>query len=654
MFALLALLATPSASPSPSPSPTPPVIASVRVATGSAESLHRLPVAASALSVRQIRASSAVTTDAVLRELPGFDRTRSNSMFTNYGQLRVSFAGAGNDRGLVLLDGIPVQDGFGGQVDWATIPVGDLAQAELLLGAGSALYGSGASTGVLSLRTRALPAASLPIGADVAIEAGTGANSQENLYVQGAPSARFGAALMLQQQRLAYDALAPAYRSPNSGTSTSYAAAGTVRARYAFDTNDEVQIGERNAWDDQDEGRPNYTFARHFAQTDLRYLHSTLQSALQAIAYGRNDLVYNTADKFPSAPGSLLYVQNVPTSDSGESLTWTVSSGVSTFVARVEGRHVTGAVTQYAASGAIQSASAGVQNLDGTALQETWRSRRFEAIAGARFDEIDSTGTGLAQRADAISPRIAVRYDASPVFALRISSGSGLRAPYLNELLRGYFIGGVTYLPNRSLVPERSTTTSAGADLLQSATHVSLDVFRTTVNDAIMFRTLSATRQQRSNVAQTKTDAYVLNVSRALGGCSRLSGWVSQNDAHVSAGPAAIAGRRLQYVPASAASLAYDGRFGIVEGGVNVSYTGQTYADDLNAQPLGSALLAGFHAIVPFRDFALELRADNLTGTRYLSSIDRYGPPALLSVGLRLPIGAGANRQEQRCSSPAS
>src|SRR5690242_1966057 len=126
---VLAVLATPT--PSPSPTPTPlPIIVNVRVATGSEQSLHALPVSASALDQAAIQTTSALATDSLLRRLPGFDRTRSNSMFTNYGQLRVSFAGSGNDHGLVLGDGIPAQDGFGGQVDWSAYPTSDVQRAE--------------------------------------------------------------------------------------------------------------------------------------------------------------------------------------------------------------------------------------------------------------------------------------------------------------------------------------------------------------------------------------------------------------------------------------------------------------------------------------------------------------------------------------------
>ena len=133
------LLAAALASPSPSPSPTPaplPAIGSVTVVSGSPQSLHRAPQAASVLDARTLRGSTAPALDGALRALPGLDRNRSNAPFTNYGQLRLSFAGAGSDRGALFVDGIPAQDGFGGQVDWNAYPAESVVRAELLRGPG--------------------------------------------------------------------------------------------------------------------------------------------------------------------------------------------------------------------------------------------------------------------------------------------------------------------------------------------------------------------------------------------------------------------------------------------------------------------------------------------------------------------------------------
>ncbi len=94
-------------------------------------------------------------------------------------------------------------------------------------------------------------------------------------------------------------------------------------------------------------------------------------------------------------------------------------------------------------------------------------------------------------------------------------------------------------------------------------------------------------------------------------------------------------------MPEQSASVEYAGRIGRVGMGASVSYIGQTYADDLNTQPLGTAVLIGARLRIPLAAGAsIEAITDNLTDARYLSSIDRYGSPQLLSVNVTLPVGS--------------
>lgn len=644
-----------------------PVIAAVRVATGSPQTLHSLPVAAAALDRAAIASNPAITSDALLRQLPGFDRTRSNSMFSNYGLLRVSFAGAGSDRGLVLVDGVPAQDGFGGQVDWAAYPPQSLQRAELLMGAGSALYGAGAVGGVLDMQTFAPPStAGAPVAGSLTFAGGSHAYSRQSTNASAWLSPRLSSAVSLQQQRMQYYDLPPAYDSPVNTIASSDASMASVRLRYKAGDRDSVEAGERAAWDDQFEGRPNYTFSRRFGQTDVRYTHGTAQSILQAGVFTRTTYIVNVADQFPTKPGVLRYVQNVPTNEDGFSAAWINGGGASTFELRADARHVRGETRQYGTGNAFQNSGSGSQNLYGFAAQQTWRGKRLQIVAGARFDTLRSydeqqqsvskgvfNATSPPARSDsAVSPRIALRYDLTPRLALRASSGAGFRPPFLNELVRGYFIGNVAYQPNPSLVPERSSTGSAGIDYADGNSRIALDVFDTKVNDAIMFRTIDPTHQLRSNVAGTRTDGYTLTLTRAMGACSRLSASFTNQYARVTSGPSQIVGNRLQYVPQQSGTLSYTTQTGTVTTGLSLAYIGQTYADDLNTQPLGTPLLVGANVHIPVGDGAtVDVAADNLTNARYLSSIDRFGPPAVISVGVSLPLGPGNNQQRGlRCT----
>ncbi|MGZ3541371.1 MAG: TonB-dependent receptor [Vulcanimicrobiaceae bacterium] len=643
-----------------------PVIGSVRVATGSLQSLHALPVAASLLDRTALANTGTTTSDSALRILPGFDRTRSNSAFTNYGQLRISFNGAGNDRGLMLVDGVPAQDGFGGQIDWAAYPAPTLERAELLRGAGSALYGAGAIGGVLDVTTfgpnsdpNAAPDGTLTFAA------GTHALSQQAVSVRSAIAPNLTASFSSQQQRLEYYDFPPNQRSSVDQIAQSQSSMAAMRLRYSASQASIFEVGALGAWDNQQQGRPNYTFSRRLGQEDARYLHPTAHSLLTASFFDRSAYVINVADQYPTKPGVLRYTQDVPSTESGAGLSWLVDNGTSEFAMRADGRWVRGESDQYNASGTFQNSGGGSQQLGGIAVQETFSGKRFEAVAGARLDTVSflygrlvTTGkTGTIERNPpastdrAVSPRVALRYDFSPHLAVRASAGAGFRPPYLNELVRGYFIGSVQYGPNPSLVPERSATTSAGLDWTNGRGRLSLDAYDTRVNDAIMFRTIDPTHQLRANVAQTRTDGATFTYVQALSQCSRVSFSATAQNARVTQDYPAIVGKQLQFVPDQSATLAYDGHLGSLEVGANLSYLGQTYADDLNLSPLGTAVVLGAHVRIPLaQGAAITVSGDNLTGANYLSSVDRLALPTVVSLGFQLPVGPSQGKTSGGCS----
>ncbi len=366
----------------------PAVIGVVRVATGSPSSLHRLPVAASVLDAQAVRDTPATTTDELLRDLPGFDRNRSNSAFTNYGQLRVSFDGAGNDRGVVLVDGVPAQDAFGGQVDWQAYPAGDITRAELLRGAGSALYGSGGVGGVLSLQTRG-PAggAGLPPDGAVSVAGGGLSLSDESLFYRSLLSSGLAASVWTSTTSSSYfitpvtmrTRIDQNARSQSDATQVrlrTLGGAGTFEGSFLFSS------------DAQAQGRPNYDFGRSLAQQSLRYDLAGNHTETSVAVYNRDTEVINLADQYPTKPGVVRYVQHVPSWEDGVYATWTSTSPALVVDARADLRSVHGISDQRSAAGVLQAIGSGDQTLGGFALQLTSRVGPFEALAGARYDSV--------------------------------------------------------------------------------------------------------------------------------------------------------------------------------------------------------------------------------------------------------------------------
>jgi outer membrane receptor protein involved in Fe transport len=632
MFSFV-LAAVVAASPSPLPSPAAlPQIGSVTVVSGSAQSLHRAPQAASVLDTRSLRASTAASLDAVLRALPGFDRDRSNAPFTNYGQLRLSFAGAGSDRGALFVDGVPAQDGFGGQVDWNAFPTASVARAELLRGPGSALYGSGAIGGALSLTT--LSPAGVAAGRFDASAGGADRGSAS--FAATGPAGALQSSVFVATRRLAYNVIPPGQTSRVDRTAIGTADTAHVRLRRA--TSHTTLDADVLASDDaQQDGRPNDGFSRSLRQAAVTWARAG-DATLAVTAFARATTLVNLADK-PGTPGALLYTQHVPTSDVGGRARWDRALRDGTLALVAERRIVTGNSDQIAFDGTVQSNVAGTQRLDGLTLQRTWDARRFGAIAGARYDAIATHALGD-RRAAAISPRLALRYDASPATALRAAFGTGLRAPYLNELVRSFRIGAVLQQSNPSLVPERSRSAQVGFDVATRAARFAFDYTGTRVSNAIGFATVATNVQQRANFGRTVTDAYTAEYDRG-DACARVRGFATSQHARIASGSAAQTGKRLAYVPDSAASLSFERTVRAMTGTIELSYSGPTFADDLERQPLGSAVLVGGRLTLRSAGgTALSLAVDNLADKVYLTSVDRAGPPASVTLRLSVPVGA--------------
>ncbi len=102
-----------------------------------------------------LRAAPTATLDGVLRGVPGFSLFRRSDSFTaNPTAQGVSLRGlgpSGASRSLVLLDGVPLNDPFGGWVLWSKLPRESLARAEVVPGGGATAWGNAALGGVVQL-----------------------------------------------------------------------------------------------------------------------------------------------------------------------------------------------------------------------------------------------------------------------------------------------------------------------------------------------------------------------------------------------------------------------------------------------------------------------------------------------------------------------
>ena len=117
------------------------------------------------LTNQDIKQSPQLVLDDLLRQVTGFNTfRRSSSMVTApaddpeaEGVTLRGVGPGGASRALVMLDGIPVNDAFGGWIYWDEIPLNSIDRIEVVEGGGSNLWGNEAEGGVINIISKPIP-----------------------------------------------------------------------------------------------------------------------------------------------------------------------------------------------------------------------------------------------------------------------------------------------------------------------------------------------------------------------------------------------------------------------------------------------------------------------------------------------------------------
>src|SRR5262245_10691104 len=123
--------------------------------TRSEKALGDVPVSANIIEKETIQQSPAVVADDVLRQIPTFSLFRRSSSLSSHPTAQgVSLRGigpSGVSRTLVLVDGVPFNDPFGGWVYWTRVPMDSVNRIEVIDGSSSSLYGNYGMGGVINI-----------------------------------------------------------------------------------------------------------------------------------------------------------------------------------------------------------------------------------------------------------------------------------------------------------------------------------------------------------------------------------------------------------------------------------------------------------------------------------------------------------------------
>lgn len=600
------------------------------------------------LSSEELESTAAGTVDDALRQVPGFSLfRRSGSRFANPTTQGASLRGlgaSGASRALVLADGIPLNDPFGGWIYWGRVPRLSLYRIEVLRGAGSDLYGSAALGGVVQLLRR--PASEPALAAEVAY--GERETPEGSLFV-AETWGRWAASLGAEGFRTdGYVPVEPEAR----GTADAPAAS----RHSAVDLTLERQLGEdgrlflRGSWFDEERAngtrlQVNDTTIR---QASLGMDGSAGGGWLALRAWGSDQDYFQTftAVSADRSVETLTREQRVPAEALGGSAQWTRTlEDRHGLVTGLDFREVSGTSDELIFPVLRRSEAGGTQRTAGLFVEDLVSlTPRLSLFLGGRLDGWRNEGGSREREETAFSPRASLLWRATERWAWTASAYRGFRAPTLNELYRDFRVGDVLTLANEDLEAERLSGGEVGTIFTHDRLTLRSAIFWMEVDRNIANVTLSFSpgliTRQRQNLGRTRSRGLELEGTARMGDRWTLSGGYLLSDATVESASPELEGLRIPQVPRHQASLQL--RFSdpdIATAGLQARWTGDQFDDDLNQLPLKSFLLADALVSRPLvSGLEVFVAGENLFDEDYETGrtpVRTLGPPRSVRVGLR-------------------
>lgn len=578
-------------------------------ATRTEQRVADTPASVVVLSQESLAATPAPTLDDALRQVAGFTLfRRAGSRVANPTTQGVSLRGvgaSGASRALVLDDGVPLNDPFGGWVYWGRVPRAALDRVEVLRGGASDLYGSSAMGGVIQFIRRETA------GVTVDASAGSERTATASLF---AGSDHFSIAADVLTTG-GYILVRPGARGAVDVEADSQHTSidATARREGLFARGSYYRESRNN-------GTP-----LQVNDTTIRQLAAGADffgGALALRGYASDQDYFQTFSSIAADRQTerLTIEQRVPSRGAGGNAQWTRAVGA---------RHVVIAGTdlRYAGGRSVElragspTTTGGSQRTAALYVEDLFSaSPSLTITAGLRGDWWKNEGGGTELEAN---PRLSVLWK-----NLSASAYTAFRAPTLNELYRGFRVGNIDTLPNADLRAENLT----GLELGARARNVRMTLFWTSLTDTIANVTIAGNTRQRQNLGRTRSAGAEIDAEWRFGPDWNVSAGALYADATVRDGE--LRGRRLPQVPRHQATAQVSWR----KIGLQARWSASQFDDDRNALRLRSYFVADFFASRPLgHGLELTLSSENL-GNRDVevsaSPVATLGQPRAFRVGL--------------------
>jgi outer membrane receptor protein involved in Fe transport len=623
------------------------------------------------VSNKQLEEWGPLTTDDKLRQVPGFTLLRrSGSQTANPTSQGVSLRGlgaSGASRALVLVDGVPINDPFGGWIYWARVPQSSLSEVQLVPGGVSALYGNDALGGVVNMETR--PA----VETDANIEGSYG--NENSPFGSGWGAIRMGQwSLSGAGEGFRTDGYINVPKDVRGTVDTPVNVqygTGNVRLERLFGDRGRVFLTGSLYGEDRQNGTPlqvNDTTIRQLAfGTDY---DSASAGLFTLRLYGGTQNYYQTFSSVAADRNSesLTNRQNVPMQQMGMIGQWSKQiASRFTLLAGLDGTYVQGVsleTSYFAGNPTAHLSNGGSQQALGAFLEGIVQiGRRWSITLAGREDlwsNYDASSIRIPVHGsptdinypdrgqNAFDPRISVSYRANDRVVLYASGYRSFRAPTLNELYRAFRVGNVQTLSNAFLRAERFSGGEAGVrtSMLNNRVSIHGGMFGGVVTNPDANVTISTTPnlivRMRENLGRTQSIGVEAGADIRFTNRITLAAayqFMSTTVASFASNPALV-GNMIPLIPQNI--FTFQGTWAAPKQ-IMVAIQGRAesneFDDDQNLLPLGSLFVLSATVSRPLpKGFDVFFQGENLTNTEYnigKTPVPTIGQPILARVGLR-------------------
>jgi len=598
-----------------------------------------------ALSQNEIASTAALTLDDSLRQVAGFSLfRRSGSRTSNPTTQGVSLRGtgaSGASRALVLADGVPLNDPFGGWVYWNRIPRTQIQRVEILRGGASSLYGSSALGGVVNVLTK--DEQDTPV---FAFE--TSAGNQKTF--DGSLFTGYGwksLDLNLSVESFQTNGYIPVGKESRGAVDVN-----------ATSKNSTVNFTlERNVSKIKIFFRPSYFSESRINGTLLQRNRTHIKQAVIGadfydfiFRFFANSQVFDqtfTSVSPTRNSESLTRLQRVPAQSIGFSLQWSRAVNENHFlVAGFETKETRGASDEigYVNNRATTTTGAGgrervlgffFQNLfrlterlflRSSIRVDSWRNMNAISVTRTLSTNIQTVNRFADRNETAFSPNIALSFQANQNLSVSFSATRAFRAPTLNELYRSFRVGDVLTLANENLKAEKLTGFESGINInaFRQKLFIRPGIFWADITRPISNVTLRTTplpiTRQRQNMGRARTNGFEIETEARIKNSITLSGGYLFSNAKVFRFPANTTLEGLQIPQTPRHQFTFQTRYS------NPSYTfalqgrtiSQQFEDDQNALSLEKFFTLDVFASHRLKkNLEIFVAIENLFNTRY-------------------------------------